>query len=96
MFPKPNWNNYESFTKEHYCWEFLKTGIDGNIKAYRCFELFDYSNNLIAYYIINPGRNTIMRFEASNELGYKTLYHHWCFEFRSCQNEYSKKEFGCR
>lgn len=80
---QPNWKKYEPFTKEAYCWEFLEAGININIEIYRCFELYDNSNNLIAYYIINPNRNTIMRFEAVNEIGYKTLFHHWHFEFKN-------------
>lgn len=80
---QPNWEKYEAFTKEQYCWEFLKVGININIDTYRCFELYDYSNNLIAYYIINPAKNTIMRFEAVNEFGYKALFHHWHLEFKN-------------
>lgn len=74
---EPNWTTYQSFTTENYCWEYQISGIKINLAAIKCFELYDKSDNLMAYYIINPINKSIMRFDVKDENSYEVLYHHW-------------------
>lgn len=77
----PNWKKYEQFTVENYCWEYLIEGIEINIKKVKCFEIYSQSDELMAYYIINPKSKSILRFEAKNENGYHALFNHWYTNF---------------